>query len=111
MRTTEYDSPAEIAPTPAPSFWACFTEEFMKTVQREPRSTGWSACSAARAKVRTSVPIVSANVCRKLPHPDEQASFTAIESTAPLRMRRYFMSCPPMSMTLVTPGATCSAAR
>lgn len=25
----------------APSFCACLTEEFMNTVQREPRSTGW----------------------------------------------------------------------
>ena len=39
------DKPAEISSTEAPSFWACLTEEFMNTVQREPRSTG---CSAIR---------------------------------------------------------------
>ena len=50
------------------------------------------------------MPIVSANVCRNEPQPELQASLTEIESTALLRMRRYFMSCPPMSMTLVTPG-------
>ncbi len=31
------------ASTVAPSFCACFTEEFMNTVQREPRSMGRSA--------------------------------------------------------------------
>ena len=41
--TTDAERPAEISPTVAPSFWACFTEEFMNTVQREPRSTGAGA--------------------------------------------------------------------
>ena len=41
--TTEMESPAEMFSTLAPSFWACFTLEFMKTVQRLPRSTGRSA--------------------------------------------------------------------
>ena len=31
----------------APSFCACLTDEFMNTVQREPRSTGWSELRAA----------------------------------------------------------------
>ena len=97
--------------TSAPSFWACFTEEFMNTVQRVPRSTGLVEAMAARAKARTSVPIVWAKVCRNDPHPDEHASLTEMESTAWSRMRRYFMSCPPMSMTEATPGATDSAAR
>jgi len=83
----------------------------MNTVQREPRSTGFVDWRAARAKDATSWFIVWANVCRKLPQPELQASLTAMESTAPPRMRRYFMSWPPMSMTLVTPGATRSAAR
>ena len=97
--------------TEAPSFWACLTEEFMNTVQRLPRSTGFSAASPSRPNSRTSVPMVSAKVCRNEPQPDEQASLTEIESTAPLRIFRYFMSWPPMSMTLVTPGQTAAAAR
>ena len=64
-----------------------------------------------RAKDRTSVPIVWAKVCRKEPQPEEQASLTEMESTAWSRMRRYFMSWPPMSMTEVTPGQMNSAAR
>ena len=52
-----------------------------------------------------------AKVCRKEPQPAEQASLTEMESMAPPRMRRYFMSCPPMSMTLVTPGLRWAAAR
>ena len=100
-----------MSPTSAPSFWACLTELFMNTVQRDPRSTGRSDCIAARANERTSVPMVSANVWRNEPQPELHASLTAMESTAPRRMRRYFMSGPPMSITLVTPGLTCSAAR
>ena len=100
-----------MSPTEAPSFWACLTELFMNTVHRDPRSTGVSASRAFWANERTSVPMVSANVCRKEPQPELQASLTAIESRAPPRTRRYFMSCPPMSMTLVTPGAIASAAR
>ena len=70
----------------------CFTEEFMNTVHRVPRSTGASDARAEAAKDSTSVPMDAAKVCRNEPQPDEQASFTAIESTAPLRIRRYFMS-------------------
>ena len=83
----------------------------MNTVQRLPRSTGAVASVAARAKLATSEPIVSAKVCRNEPQPDEQASFTAMESITPSLTRRYFMSCPPMSITEVTPGASASAAR
>ena len=41
--TTLMLRPAAMSSTVAPSFWACFTEEFMNTVQREPRSTGLRA--------------------------------------------------------------------
>ena len=34
------ESPAEISSTEAPSFCACFTDEFMNTVHLEPSSTG-----------------------------------------------------------------------
>ena len=83
----------------------------MNTVHRVPRSTGEADSMAMRAKERTSVPIVCAKVCRKDPQPEEQASLTEMESTAWSRMRRYFMSWPPMSMTEVTPGQMNSAAR
>ena len=39
--TMEMDRPAEMSSTLAPSFWACFTLEFIKTVHREPRFTGF----------------------------------------------------------------------
>ena len=39
--------------TVAPSFWACFTLEFMNTVQRVPRSVGFSANRASLAKSST----------------------------------------------------------
>ena len=48
--TTLMESPAEMFSMEAPSFWACFTEEFINTVHREPRSTGLSANSPSLAK-------------------------------------------------------------
>ena len=48
--TTLMERPAEMFSTVAPSFCACFTEEFMNTVQREPRSTGRSANRPSFAK-------------------------------------------------------------
>ena len=36
----DWDKPAEISSTLAPSFWACLTEEFINTVHLEPKSTG-----------------------------------------------------------------------
>ena len=48
--TTLVERPAEIFSMEAPSFWACFTEEFINTVQREPRSTGLSAKRPSLAK-------------------------------------------------------------
>ena len=54
LYATEYASPAEISATVAPSFCACFTLEFINTVQREPRSIGFSANNATFAKSLTS---------------------------------------------------------
>ena len=95
----------------APSFCACLTLEFMNTVHREPKSTGCSEFRAACVNSSIVSPIERAKVCRKEPHPDEQASLTAIESITPSVTARYFMSWPPMSMTAVTPGLTISAPR
>ncbi len=50
LRTTEYERPAEISLTEAPSFCACLTFEFINTVHLEPKSTGCSALSAVDAK-------------------------------------------------------------
>ena len=47
------EKPAEISGTEAPSFCACFTLEFINTVQRVPRSIGCSANRAAFAKSST----------------------------------------------------------
>ena len=52
--TTLMDRPAEMFWMDAPSFWACFTELFMKTVQRLPRSTGRSANRPSAANSLTS---------------------------------------------------------
>ena len=53
LRITEQARPAEISATDAPSFWACFTLEFIKTVHRVPRSMGFWANSASFAKSTT----------------------------------------------------------
>ena len=95
----------------APSFWACLTEEFMKTVQREPRSTGAWERKAAWVNSSMVRSMDWAKVCRKEPQPAEQASLTEMDSITPSSMDRYFISCPPMSMTEVTPGLTISAPR
>ena len=95
----------------APSFCACLTEEFMNTVQREPRSTGCVELSAACVNSSIVSPMDCAKVCRNEPQPDEHASLTAIESITPSEIAKYFMSWPPMSMTAVTPGETISAPR
>ena len=40
----------------------------------------------------------------KEPQPEEQASLSMMESTAPLRILKHFMSWPPMSMMKSTSG-------
>lgn len=64
----------------APSFWACLTLEFMKTVQREPRSMGLLASRAAWEKSWMDIFKDLAKVSRKEPQPDEQASLSRISS-------------------------------
>ena len=39
--TTLMESPAEISSVLTPSFCACFTDEFINTVHREPKSTAF----------------------------------------------------------------------
>ena len=51
--TTLMERPAEMFSIDAPSFCACFTLEFMNTVQRLPRSTGLSANRPSFAKSGT----------------------------------------------------------
>ena len=108
--TTEMERPAEMFSTLAPSFWACFTLEFMKTVQRLPRSTGRSAKRPSWAKSFTSWPRAWAKVWRKLPQPEEQASFKKMLLMAPSSILKHFISCPPMSMIKSTLGRKCLAA-
>ena len=48
--TTEIARPAAISLTLAPSFCACLTEEFIKTVHLEPKLTGLFASRAIAAK-------------------------------------------------------------
>ncbi len=73
---TEMAKPAAISPTVAPSFCACFTREFMNTVQRLPRSTGFAALMAVRANSATSRFRPDAKLSMKLPQPDEHASLS-----------------------------------
>ena len=94
----------------APSFWACFTLEFMNTVQRLPRSTGRSANRPSWANSFTSYPSAWAKVCRKLPQPEEQASFRKMLLMAPSSILKHFMSWPPMSMMKSTLGRKWRAA-
>ena len=60
--TTLMERPAEMFSMLAPSFWACLTLEFMKTVHRLPRSTGRSANRPSFANSFTSLPSACANV-------------------------------------------------
>ena len=46
----------------------------------------------------------------KEPQPEEQASLSMMESTAPLRILKHFMSWPPMSMMKSTWGSNFLAA-
>ena len=72
---TEYESPLEMSPTLEPSFWACLTLLFIKTVQRLPRSTGSFARRARAENSSIFKPRERAKLSRKLPQPEEQASF------------------------------------
>ena len=73
---TEYESPAEMSATVAPSFCACLTRLFINTVQRLPKSTGCSASRAFCENSRMSMPSERAKFSRKLPQPAEHASFS-----------------------------------
>ena len=96
--------------TLAPSFWACLTLEFMNTVQREPRLTGFLANRPILEKSAMLEPRALAKVSIKEPHPEEQASLSMMEYTAPLRILKHFMSWPPMSMMKSTSGLKWAAA-
>ena len=76
----EEESPAEMSSTVAPSFCACLTLLFINTVQREPKSTGFSANKPRDAKSAISYPRASANVWINEPQPEEHASFSIILS-------------------------------
>lgn len=88
----ENDRLAEMSPIVAPSFWTCLTLEFMKTVHREPRSTGCLASKAAWAKSRMLYFSPVAKVSRKDPQPDEQDSFNLISAKAPFLTVIAFIS-------------------
>ena len=108
---TEYESPAAMSPTVAPSFCACFTREFMKTVQRLPRSTGWRAPMASCANSSTPMSMDTAKLSMKEPQPEEHASLSMMCSITPSATRRHFMSWPPMSRMNCTPGRKAFAPR
>ena len=87
--TTLMESPAEMSARLAPSFCACLTLEFIKTVHRLPRSTGARANSPSLAKSATGSPIQQAKVSRKEPHPEQHASMSQMPTKAPSRMVKH----------------------
>ena len=89
---TEYESPAEMSATVAPSFCACLTRLFINTVHLVPKSTGFGAINAILENSCTLIPIVRAKLSKKLPQPEEQASFSWMEVMAPSFILRHFMS-------------------
>jgi hypothetical protein len=89
---TEYASPAEISATGAPSFCACFTREFIKTVHLVPKSTGFFAYMAMSAKSGVAKPSDFANVSMNEPQPAEHASLSRTESITPSFILMHFMS-------------------
>ena len=95
--TTLMDKPAEMSSTPAPSFCACFTEEFMNTVQREPKSTGCLEKSPFWENSAISYPIDRAKVSINEPQPEEHASFNIMLSMESFFTLKHLMSCPPIS--------------
>ena len=78
--------------TCAPSFWACFTLEFINTVQRVPRSTGCRAKRASFAKSFAVKPRELAKFSINEPQPEEQASLSSTFSTTPPFSLMHFMS-------------------
>ena len=107
---TEYERPAEISPTLYPSFCACLIFEFINTVHLEPKSTGAFDSIAACTKSWIDMFKLFANVSMNDPHPDEQASLSIMLSITSPFILMYFISCPPMSMILVTFGMNFLAA-
>ena len=79
-------------------------------MQREPSSAGDFEKIAFLAKSCVLYPKDFANVSKKEPQPDEQASFKTIESIAPSLMWKHLISCPPMSIIKSTSGLKCLAA-
>ena len=75
---TEKANPAEISPIVAFSRSACFTFEFIKTVQRVPRSQGLLDLHAASAKSIVFELSDFAKVSINEPQPEEHASFNSI---------------------------------
>ena len=108
---TEKAMPADMSLTAAPSFCACLTLEFMKTVQRVPRSTGAFDSIAMAANSPAVMLSPCAKFSMKEPHPAEQASLSVMLPMLPSLTKKHFMSCPPMSMTNVTSGQNSCAAR
>ena len=106
---TEYDRPAEMSAGVAPSFCACLTREFMKTVQRLPRSTGASALRASAAKSSMDMLSEVANASMNEPQPAEHASLSMMCSMMPSLTCMHFMSWPPMSRMKSTSGHSANA--
>ena len=64
----------------------------MNTVQRLPRLTGAFDLRPSFANSETVQPMERANVSMNEPQPDEQASFSVMESIAPARILKHLMS-------------------
>ena len=89
---TEYARPAAISGIVAPSFCACFTLEFINTVQRDPKSIGIGANKPSLANCSIGKRKDVAKVSIKEPQPEEQASFNTMSSMYPSRTFVHFIS-------------------
>ena len=103
--------PAEMSATSAPSFCACLTFEFIKTVQRVPRSTGALDFTASAANSAGVMCSPSAKFWMNEPQPAEHASLSVMLPMLPSLTKKHFISWPPMSSTNVTLGQNSCAAR
>ena len=96
----------------APSFCACLTDEFINTVQREPRSTGRSANKPSFGKVQQSnTPARWRRSAKKSRSQKNRPHSRKYYRSRRLRILKHFISCPPMSIIKSTSGRKCFGRR
>ena len=89
---TELQRPAMMSSGVFPFFCSEMTDEFMNTVQREPRDDGDSDLNAISEISSTAMPSDDAKFSRKDPQPALHASFSVMPVMMPLFRKMAFMS-------------------